>query len=987
MLAVSNSIKNAYNQYTTKRKSKIKVGNNEYFIQNMSLLADAYDEGNIVGNAIAKTLEFDIETEYVKGLDEFVLYDGVWTGEQYEYINLGTFKLFEEQGADDFFSHITAYDKLILFKTEFDPNLVQFPTTIYGLLQSICSQAGVTLDTETIVNGNKTLETNLFVENETLKDILRAICQVSGTFAIISEDKLKLKLVGEDVIELEDYQISNPEYKRTTWNINQVVLGMQDIDGEYVQKSDEEDIERNGVHKIVINNNPFTYTQELRQQYIDDLFDKLKGFGYFAFESDWEGLPCVELGDTARIGKEQDYKINLGKNLFNYNDLSSKIQTFTTNGNAKEFTINGVGTYDYPISLIGQYTFSGNWSTTNLNGHVRVVYEDDTTANLLSSYSSSSTSGTINFTTTKNVKAIRFQTYNTSNITITNLQIEQGSQATSYAPYFTPIELCKIGNYRDRIYKSTGKNLFVYPYTDTTTTLNGITFTDNGDGSITINGTATVQTAFYLKKTSWSYNSENKIEEGTYTFNRISINPNIYLCMNIYNPDNTNVFYSSGAKDITFNVSSNQSMEQPRIIVTSGTTVDNLRVYPQLEKGSTPTDYEPYGSKGKWLLTKKIGKVVLDGSESWTTRQGGTSYAYQLFNVFDGNGTNGKCDYWNFKSRGATNSQNEECICSANTNTSISIFTNNNTLISIENFKSWLGTHNVSVYYTLATPTIEEITDSSLINQLENAGVEILGETTQNGTPTPTNPVPINNKTGEITVQNKRKSLVLRYQIKSPDGLNSYLQAPSIIDSVIDYIDNTDSLENKLRRTEYKVDKENSTITNLVQVTTDLDSRTTNNTTTINNNYQELISKFDSVASTDDVSQLRQSMQTTMNEQELKIENIQGILVNGVEKVVTTSGTFDENGLTMEKTGAKTKSILDETGVDVKDTQGSSNEDLFFAGYVDNEKAQSNQKLAPYEGQTVVYSKNSIVENYFTIGTHSRIEDYDDGTGVFYIGG
>ena len=301
MLAVSNSIKNAYNQYTTQRKSKIKVGNNEYFIQNMNLFADAYDEGNIVGNAIAKTLEFDIETQYVSGLDEFVLYDGVWAGEQYEYINLGTFKLFEEQGADDFFSHITAYDKLVLFNKVYDPTLTTYPTTVYGLLQNICSQAEVILDTQTIVNGDKTLETNLFVENETLKDILRAICQVSGTFAVISEDKLKLKLKGTDTLTLSKYQLSNPEYKRTTWKINQVILGMQDIDGEYVQKSDEEDIERNGVHKIVINNNPFTYTQELRQQYIDDLFDQLKGFGYIAFETDWEGLPYVELGDSLII--------------------------------------------------------------------------------------------------------------------------------------------------------------------------------------------------------------------------------------------------------------------------------------------------------------------------------------------------------------------------------------------------------------------------------------------------------------------------------------------------------------------------------------------------------------------------------------------------------------------------------------------------------------------------------------------------------------
>ena len=76
MLNVSNSIKNAYNQYTTQRKSYIQVGNNQYFIQNMDLYADAYDEGNVVGNAIAKILKFDIETQYVRGLDEFTLYDG-----------------------------------------------------------------------------------------------------------------------------------------------------------------------------------------------------------------------------------------------------------------------------------------------------------------------------------------------------------------------------------------------------------------------------------------------------------------------------------------------------------------------------------------------------------------------------------------------------------------------------------------------------------------------------------------------------------------------------------------------------------------------------------------------------------------------------------------------------------------------------------------------------------------------------------------------
>lgn len=301
MLVVSDKIKESYNKYTTRRKSYIKVGDNYFFVQNMDLYADAYDEGNIVGNAIAKTLKFDIETEYVKGLDEFELFDGIWTGEKYEYVSLGTFKLFEEQGTDEFFSSITAYDKIILFNKVYNPLGTQYPTTIYGLLQNICQQAGVELETTEIANGSKVLNENLFVENETLKDILRAICQISGNFAVISNDKLRLQLKGRNTLTLEKYQLSEPEYKRTTWKINQVVLGMKDIEGEYVQKQDKEDVEKNGIHKIVINNNPFVYTQELRQDYIDELFNALKGFGYIAFETSFEGLSYIELGDLLNI--------------------------------------------------------------------------------------------------------------------------------------------------------------------------------------------------------------------------------------------------------------------------------------------------------------------------------------------------------------------------------------------------------------------------------------------------------------------------------------------------------------------------------------------------------------------------------------------------------------------------------------------------------------------------------------------------------------
>ena len=271
MIAVSDSIKNAYNQYTTQRKPYIKVGSNTYYIQNMDLQADCFNEGNIIGNAIAKILKFDIETEYVEELDEFELYDSIWTGNQYESIFLGTFELYDEEGTDDFFSSVTAYDLLIKFNVQYDPSQMTYPSTIFGLLQNICNQAGVTLENTSIANGTQQLENELFVEGETLKTILNAICQISGTFGMISNDKLRLGLKGTQTITLQKYQISEPEFKRTTQNINQVVLGMTDIEGEEVKYPQDSEI-TGTIHKLTINNNPFVYTQALREAYIQNIY-------------------------------------------------------------------------------------------------------------------------------------------------------------------------------------------------------------------------------------------------------------------------------------------------------------------------------------------------------------------------------------------------------------------------------------------------------------------------------------------------------------------------------------------------------------------------------------------------------------------------------------------------------------------------------------------------------------------------------------------
>lgn len=141
-----------------------------------------------------------------------------------------------------------------------------------------------------------------------------------------------------------------------------------------------------------------------------------------------------------------------------------------------------------------------------------------------------------------------------------------------------------------------------------------------------------------------------------------------------------------------------------------------------------------------------------------------------------------------------------------------------------------------------------------------------------------------------------------------------------------------------------------------------------------NNNYQQIINKFNDYTPIEETIQVQQTVTQLQTDTYTKTEIDTKLIDGSVEKVMTTSGTFDENGLTIEKTNAPTKGNFNERGLSVLDATGSGNTELLFAGY-DNEL-----------NETIVRTKNIKVTKYLTIGQNSRIEDYEQGTGIFYIG-
>ena len=220
---------------------------------------------------------------------------------------------------------------------------------------------------------------------------------------------------------------------------------------------------------------------------------------------------------------------------------------------------------------------------------------------------------------------------------------------------------------------------------------------------------------------------------------------------------------------------------------------------------------------------------------------------------------------------------------------------------------------------------------------------------------------------------NTYQCLMLNDEINRNPGVKETIYSEEPETSVSDYkaASETDKTINKAYLI---VNKQEGKIEGLVSKTNSID-------TTVNNNYQELNSKFDDYTPVSRTVEIENSVTTLQTETYTKTQIDTKLIDGSVQKVMTASGTFDIDGMHYEKTNAPTSTTINEVGVGVKKTNDS--EYVLFAGYVDS----SNTQYSDFEGQTIVATENMLVKNYMVVGNNSRFENYEDGTGCFYIGG
>ena len=291
-----------------------------------------------------------------------------------------------------------------------------------------------------------------------------------------------------------------------------------------------------------------------------------------------------------------------------------------------------------------------------------------------------------------------------------SIQIEESSTATDYEPYYEPVSYNIDlhgknefdGEYEDGYYNMNGtKPSTQDPYGRRSTNLNKIE--PNTNYSISINNNIISETIrLFYYDASRKFISTESISNGTFT----SPAECYYVS-----------WHSSSLKQ-------NYPDGIPNMMIEQGQTVTTYEDYYDYKLAKMPnTDYKNriYKNNGNWYFEEKVKKYILDGTENWDS-ESAYNENYKRFlvrNYFSETklNNNGMNNY--FFQRVSKSHGDYQYLYLQPSTSNIHIQIYSNIANSLSNFKDWLSTHNVIGWHILDNSTTTQITNTTLINQLE----------------------------------------------------------------------------------------------------------------------------------------------------------------------------------------------------------------------------------------------------------------------------
>lgn len=323
------------------------------------------------------------------------------------------------------------------------------------------------------------------------------------------------------------------------------------------------------------------------------------------------------------------------------------------------------------------------------------------------------------FTTGETGKiAIAFGFNNNSNgssSTVNNLMIRLATDNNSFEPYYTPqnhsinlgnMELCKIGSYQDLILKSIGKNLF----DKNNANILNVSFSEDGKK---LNSSNNGKTLWIPCKSNTTY-TISKISSTRFRLLTTSETPdvNVVGVDYVYKTTETSatITTSTGIKYLCvyYYLNGTDTLTEQEIL-------DSI----QIEEGSTATNYEPYGKV--WYKKEYIGKYMynVSGLTSNGYNENYVSMITPTLNIqanLSGSALSNQC----YCSSMPTSLVNNTGLSGTTSLSKIRVNISTSYAADYNSAKAIYQNDNLTIYYVLEKPEYTTITDTTLINQLEN---------------------------------------------------------------------------------------------------------------------------------------------------------------------------------------------------------------------------------------------------------------------------
>lgn len=906
-------------------------------------------QGSILKSAM-KQLIIDTNADIPRGTEINYKF-GLKVNGEYEYIDFGNYIVEKSTKKEDTRSYeIECYDAMIKTMVDYEDMALVYPISVRDYLNEISAYFNFTFKNinDEFTNYDKLIPSDLYLSADgtslgyTFRDVLDELAQVTGSTICISNDgELEVRYINDTGITLNEefFNDVNVNIGEKYGKVNSIVLSRSG-ESDNVFLKDDASIEANGLCEIKITDNQIMNDNN-RADFLPALAERLFGLEYYINELSLKGAIFLELCDRydVSIFGETYSCVMLNDEIIVSQGIQENVFTERLDGTETDYK-------------------SSSDDDRKINKAFIMVNKQNQTIEALAESVKEIKAGVV---TSKTIEGNPIHITDAGAYDLEKLYLEGNSYQEGTPTPDTPQEIEVIEGSVD--VEVVGKNLLPISALSSRTT-NGITFTNNNDGTYTLKGTATNLTNLLL----FDQNNAN-----------LKLKSNQYYTLSVkVLSGEVNFSIPSAIKDnegkITYNymtlatptklTDKEYDFYQISLYITSGKVVD-CTIALQIEESSTATEYEEHKSttatidlQGNFLakigdvkdeidvvtgkLTKRIGKVVLNGSENWLSAssvvEGTSRFYYDNSNVYNEIlSTSTKIyvisdkfvnTYW----RGIYDGDkiNKNLIANYNDrnnrNGRIVIRIDNNYASSVATFKTWLASNNVTVYYALAEPYEVQL-DTNSIRLFKG----------------------INNISINANLEPSYVSLTYLVDNAWNSQYATKSQLEVTQNNINSVVKDTTTLNANLTDLQALVSVEN---TNLKNALGDL-----------SNNLEENYATNNSVLT---IENSVSNIQTSLNQQ---IEITKEIQVNGVSKVKTTTGfTFDENGMTITKTNADTKTNIDEDGMVVYSTTGAENTEILVAD------AQG------------VKAENVQVKTWLVVGENSRFQDYSTGTGCFWIG-